>query len=90
MSSIRQRNRSISKMCIRDSIIFHGFGHTVPADNQHMRTAEQVTAHVDAAFMLLGNKMCIRDRACAVPVQAASRLAPFRLGAGRGFSVLSL
>ena len=26
----------------------------------------------------------------AVPVQAASRLAPFRLGAGRGFSVLSL
>ena len=28
--------------------------------------------------------------ACAVPVQAASRLAPFRLGAGRGFSVLSL
>jgi len=28
--------------------------------------------------------------ACAVPVKAASRLAPFRLGAGRGFSVLSL
>ena len=25
----------------------------------------------------------------AVPVQAASRLAPFRLGAGRGFSVFS-
>ena len=28
--------------------------------------------------------------ACAVPVQAASQLVPFRLGAGRGFSVLSL
>ena len=32
------------------NIIFHGFGHTVSADNQHMRTAEQVTAHVDAAL----------------------------------------
>ena len=28
--------------------------------------------------------------ACAVPVQAASRLVPFRLGAVQGFSVLSL
>ena len=27
---------------------------------------------------------------CVVPVQAASRLVPFRLGAGQGFSVLSL
>ena len=52
------------KGCCRNSqplghgnIIFHGFGHTVPANNQHMRTAEQVTAHVDAAFMLLGNSI---------------------------------
>lgn len=28
--------------------------------------------------------------ACAVPVQAASQLVPFRLEADRGFSVLSL
>jgi len=36
------------------NIIFHGLGHGVAADHQHMGAAEQVTAHVDAAFMLLG------------------------------------
>ena len=34
--------------------------------------------------------MCPLNAACAVPVQAASRLAPFRLEAGQGFSILSL
>ena len=34
--------------------------------------------------------MCPLNAACAVPVQAASRLVPFRFGAGRGGSVLSL
>ena len=34
---------------------------------------------------------CSQDApACAVPVQAASRLVPFRFGAVQGFSVLSL
>ena len=33
----------------------HGLGDGMTAHHQHMRTAEQVTPHVDATLMLLGN-----------------------------------
>ena len=36
-------------------VIFHGLGDGMTAHHQHMRTAEQVAPHVDAALMLLGN-----------------------------------
>ena len=36
-------------------IVFHAFRGDTAAHHQHMRAAEQVTAHVDATFMLLGN-----------------------------------
>ena len=36
-------------------IVFHAFRGDTAAHHQHMRAAKQVTAHVDAALVLLGN-----------------------------------
>lgn len=36
-------------------VVLHGLGDGMTAHHQHMRAAEQVAPHVDAALMLLGN-----------------------------------
>ena len=36
-------------------VVLHVLVHGASADHQHMRTPEEVTGHVDAVFMLLGN-----------------------------------
>ncbi|CCL63121.1 hypothetical protein QGA_1775 [Clostridioides difficile CD181] len=43
-------------------VIFHGLGHGAAADYQHMGAPKQVTAHVDAALMLLGDSVIEKQR----------------------------
>ena len=38
-------------------VIFHSLSDGMSADHQHMGAAEQVTTHINAAFMLLGNRI---------------------------------
>ena len=52
-----QRGRSDTQPLGHGNVILHGLGDGMTAHHQHMRTAEQIAAHIDAAFVFLGNRI---------------------------------